>query len=101
MARTRERKGGASAPADRKEASHLFPFTRPTRERWPWQGHSTTGTRPAGRSSERRAGTGSSIFYLSPGRYEYRFVVDGIWTDDPAARPAAGTSTAARTASSK
>ncbi len=22
-------------------------------------------------------------FYLSPGKYEYRFVVDGIWTDDP------------------
>ena len=22
---------------------------------------------------------------LPPGRYEYRFVVDGVWTDDPAA----------------
>ncbi len=24
--------------------------------------------------------------YLKPGRYEYRFVVDGNWTDDPFAR---------------
>ena len=26
---------------------------------------------------------------LPPGRYEYRFVVDGQWVDDPAARDAA------------
>ncbi len=25
------------------------------------------------------------IKYLEPGTYEYRFVVDGIWVDDPAA----------------
>ncbi len=24
--------------------------------------------------------------YLDPGTYEYRFVVDGIWVDDPAAK---------------
>ena len=26
------------------------------------------------------------IKYLAPGTYEYRFVVDGIWMDDPTAR---------------
>jgi 1,4-alpha-glucan branching enzyme len=28
-------------------------------------------------------GSWKVTFYLSPGKYEYRFVVDGIWTDDP------------------
>jgi len=29
-------------------------------------------------------GNWTAIKYLPPGRYEYRFVVDGEWTDDPA-----------------
>jgi 1,4-alpha-glucan branching enzyme len=23
------------------------------------------------------------VFFLSPGTYEYRFVIDGLWMDDP------------------
>ena len=29
---------------------------------------------------KRRDGTWYAVVYLSPGRYEYRIVVDGIWT---------------------
>jgi 1,4-alpha-glucan branching enzyme len=31
----------------------------------------------------RASGTWSRILYLEPGVYEYRFIVDGIWHDDP------------------
>jgi len=30
-------------------------------------------------------GTWAKELVLAPGRYEYRFVVDGVWVDDPAA----------------
>ena len=29
---------------------------------------------------------------LKPGRYEYRFIVDGLWSDDPAAQQRAANS---------
>lgn len=29
------------------------------------------------------AGNWKIVKYLNPGQYEYRFVVDGIWTPDP------------------
>jgi len=28
----------------------------------------------------------STVKYLEPGIYEYRFIVDGIWVDDPVCR---------------
>jgi len=28
-------------------------------------------------------GNWTITFFLAPGKYEYRLVVDGIWTDDP------------------
>jgi hypothetical protein len=28
-------------------------------------------------------GTWKRVFYLEPGVYEYRFIVDGVWFDDP------------------
>ena len=38
---------------------------------------------PLSQSKEGRAsGTWSRIFYLEPGVYEYRFIVDGLWYDD-------------------
>jgi 1,4-alpha-glucan branching enzyme len=36
--------------------------------------------RPIVRASE---GNWKLVYFLSPGEYEYRFVVDGIWMDDP------------------
>jgi 1,4-alpha-glucan branching enzyme len=30
-------------------------------------------------------GNWKTTVWLPPGRYEYRFVVDGVWTDDPKA----------------
>ncbi len=30
-----------------------------------------------------KKGTWEAIFTLPPGRYEYRFRVDGVWHDDP------------------
>ena len=39
---------------------------------------------PSSRPLSREAGGSWTVtFYLAPGSYEYRFVVDGIWTDDP------------------
>lgn len=35
--------------------------------------------------SKGRGGTWSTEFFIKPGRYEYRFVVDGQWQDDPMA----------------
>ncbi|HEX2966824.1 MAG TPA: hypothetical protein VHO84_13615 [Syntrophorhabdaceae bacterium] len=38
---------------------------------------------PLSRSKEEKAsGTWSKVFYLEPGVYEYRFVVDGLWHND-------------------
>jgi len=37
-------------------------------------------SRPMKRDDE---GNWKITFFLSPGKYEYRFVIDGIWTDDP------------------
>jgi 1,4-alpha-glucan branching enzyme len=31
----------------------------------------------------RLKGTWKRFFYLEPGVYEYRFIVDGVWSDDP------------------
>lgn len=31
------------------------------------------------------SGTWKKVFYLEPGVYEYRFIVDGLWQDDPLA----------------
>jgi 1,4-alpha-glucan branching enzyme len=28
-------------------------------------------------------GVWKKFFYLEPGLYEYRFIVDGVWSDDP------------------
>ncbi len=33
-----------------------------------------------------KKGTWEASFPLSPGRYEYRFWVDGVWYDDPDAQ---------------
>ncbi len=30
----------------------------------------------------REGGTWKRVFYLEPGVYEYRFIVDGLWHDD-------------------
>ena len=30
-------------------------------------------------------GTWRKVLYLAPGVYEYRFIVDGLWQDDPVA----------------
>jgi len=39
---------------------------------------------PSRRPLQREAdGNWKITFYLPAGTYEYRFVVDGIWTDDP------------------
>ncbi len=35
---------------------------------------------------KRKEEEGKITKYLVPGTYEYRFVVDGIWVDDPAAQ---------------
>ena len=40
----------------------------------------SNSTRPLKREVD---GNWKVTFYLAPGKYEYRFVVDGIWTDDP------------------
>ena len=31
----------------------------------------------------RASGTWKRVLYLEPGVYEYRFIVDGVWFDDP------------------
>jgi 1,4-alpha-glucan branching enzyme len=31
----------------------------------------------------RASGMWRRVFYLEPGVYEYRFIVDGVWLDDP------------------
>ncbi len=37
------------------------------------------------KDSFKKQSTGwKAVKYLTPGTYEYRLVVDGIWTDDPA-----------------
>jgi 1,4-alpha-glucan branching enzyme len=39
---------------------------------------------PLSQSKKGRAsGTWRGVFYLEPGVYEYRFIIDGIWHDDP------------------
>jgi 1,4-alpha-glucan branching enzyme len=35
---------------------------------------------------KRNAKEWKTVKYLDPGTYEYRFVVDGIWADDPACK---------------
>jgi len=32
---------------------------------------------------EKKVGIWKRIFYLEPGVYEYRFIVDGVWFGDP------------------
>jgi 1,4-alpha-glucan branching enzyme len=32
---------------------------------------------------EKKNGTWRRVFYLEPGVYEYRFIVNGVWQDDP------------------
>jgi len=82
MARTRGYRSGASAPNIGKKrvtfAVHA-PFAREV---------AVAGTfndwDPSARPLKREeGGNWKTAFYLTPGRYEYRFVVDGIWTDDP------------------
>jgi 1,4-alpha-glucan branching enzyme len=42
------------------------------------------GWDPSARPLKRGPDGGWAVtFFLAPGKYEYRFVVDGIWTDDP------------------
>jgi 1,4-alpha-glucan branching enzyme len=44
-----------------------------------WNMHSD----PLNQSREEKAsGAWSTFFYLKPGVYEYRFVVDGLWNND-------------------
>ena len=39
--------------------------------------------------SKESGGTWRACLSLSPGRYEYRFIVDGQWQEDPAAKESA------------
>lgn len=49
------------------------------------------GWRPAANPLERAAtGDWSARLMLKSGQYEYRFVVDGVWCDDPGAAQCAG-----------
>jgi 1,4-alpha-glucan branching enzyme len=34
-------------------------------------------------TSSKTKGTWQRTLYLEPGEYEYRFIVDGVWHDDP------------------
>ena len=82
MARTRERKSGASAPRTGKKRVTFSVHAPHARE------VAVAGTfndwDPSSRPLNREAGGSWTVtFYLAPGSYEYRFVVDGIWTDDP------------------
>ena len=44
------------------------------------------GWRPGANPLENKGGEGwTTRLMLRSGRYEYRFVVDGVWTDDPRA----------------
>ncbi len=43
-----------------------------------------TGSHPLHQDKrDKMNGTWQRIVYLEPGVYEYRFVVDGVWHDDP------------------
>jgi 1,4-alpha-glucan branching enzyme len=43
-----------------------------------------TSSHPLSQGKEGRAsGTWRRVFYLEPGVYEYRFIVDGVWHDAP------------------
>jgi 1,4-alpha-glucan branching enzyme len=82
MARTRGSKSGASAPKIGKKRVALTVHAPHAREvavagtfnEW------DPSTRPLKREAD---GNWTVTFYLAPGKYEYRFVVDGIWIDDP------------------
>jgi len=82
MARTRRSKSGASAPNVGKKRVNFTVHAPHARE------VAVAGTfndwdpssRPLKRAED---GSWTVTFFLAPGKYEYRFVVDGIWTDDP------------------
>ena len=38
---------------------------------------------PTGKQMTYRDGVYAAVAYLAPGRYECKFVVDGVWTVDP------------------
>jgi 1,4-alpha-glucan branching enzyme len=82
MARTRGSKSGASAPRVGKKRVAFAIHAPHARE------VAVAGTfnnwDPSTRHLKGEAdGKWKVTFYLEPGKYEYRFVVDGIWTDDP------------------
>ena len=82
MARTRGSKSGVSASGSGKKRVTFSLHAPHARE------VSVAGTfnewdpssRPLKKETE---GNWKITFYLPAGTYEYRFVVDGIWTDDP------------------
>ena len=82
MARTRGSKSGASAPKVGKKRVAFALHAPHAREA------AVAGTfndwDPSTRPLKGEAdGNWKVTFYLAPGKYEYRFIVDGIWTDDP------------------
>lgn len=82
MARTRGSKGG---PADRRTGKKRVTFSVHAPHALEVAVAGTFNDwDPSSRALKREAdGNWKLTFYLSPGRYEYRLVVDGIWTDDP------------------
>lgn len=82
MARTHGSKGRATAPKVGKKRVAFAVHAPHARE------VAMAGTfndwDPLTRPMKREAdGNWKVTFYLAPGKYEYRFIVDGIWTDDP------------------
>ena len=82
MTRTRGSKRGTPVPGTGKKRVTFSVYAPHARE------VAVAGTfnewDPARRPLKREPdGNWKVAFYLHPGRYEYRFVVDGIWTDDP------------------
>ncbi len=82
MARTRRSRSGASAPNVGKKRVTFTVHAPHARE------VAVAGTfndwDPSTRALKREEGGNWAVtFFLAPGKYEYRFVVDGIWTDDP------------------
>ena len=82
MARTRGSKSGTSAPKIGKKRV-TFTVHAPHAREVAMAGTFNDWdplTRPLKREAD---GNWKVTFYLAPGKYEYRFIVDGIWTDDP------------------
>lgn len=77
---------GGSVMADTKgivRKRHRFLFIAPDANEVCMAGSFNQWDPEATPMKKRRDGTWYAVVYLSPGRYEYRIVVDGIWTDDP------------------